>query len=249
MSKKIRRGVFETNSSSSHSIQLVDSDKASNIAYDTMIENLRDSLSDYEEEIYNIENSDTLILKGFQEDSGDENHFVSHEIYTPFEKIQYIFSAIYQHLKDKHYYIESDLTDDERALYGDHYTQLTHGYVYNGKKYLKNEQFSVTTKGFEKYDEYKWFEQLVLDYFNSDAFRVGFNGCDTEIKNLEITNDDYIATPILYSDFGDALEFDDIFKDKETFTEFFNKVMDNKKTILLMDVPYTPYGKPEMHKC
>lgn len=246
MKQKIRRGVFETNSSSSHSIQLVDSDKASYIAYDTMIENFRDSLYDYDDEVYHIENGDTLILEGFYETTGEENHFVSHEIYTPFEKIQYLFSVVYQYLKDKHYYIESELSDDERSLYGEDYVPLNNGYIYNGKKFIENDKFSVTTKCFEEFDEYKWFKKLVLDYFDSDAFRVGFSDGTTEIKKLEIA--DEVVAPSLYSDFGDALDFDNIFTNKKVFTEFFNKVMDNKKTILLMDVPYSPYRKPEMFK-
>jgi hypothetical protein len=197
--------------------------------------------------VYNIEHGDTLILKGFNEESGEENHFVSYEIYTPYEKIQYMFSILYQYLTDKHSHIVIELTDSERAIYGDnHYVSLSNGYICGGKKYIENDKFSVTTKCFEKYNEYKWFKKAVLDYFDSDAFRIGFDNT-TEIKKLEIARD--IFVPTLYSDFGNSLEIEHIFDSKKVFQKFFDNVMDTRKTILLMDVPYSPYDKPEMHKC
>lgn len=242
MKQQIRKGVFETNSSSTHSIQLVDCDKASDIAYETMIENLKNSLSDGEYSTYNIENCDTLILKGFYETMGDENHFVSHEIYTPLAKIQYIFSYLYMYLGDNYSFIKTDLTDDELAIYGKDYYQTRNGYVYKGKRYTKNENFSLTTECFETHKEYKWFKSLVLNYVNNSM------DFDFEIKKLEVANE--VSTPSFYSEFGDKeLNFDGIFKNEKTFTEFFNTVMDRNKTILLMDVPYSPYGsKPEMYK-
>jgi len=101
----------------------------------------------------------------------------------------------------------------------------------------------LTTECFETHEEYKWFKSLVLNYVNNSM------DFDFEIKKLEVANE--VSTPSFYSEFGnEEISFDSsIFSSKEKFTEFFNTLMDRNKTILLMDVPYSPYGsKPEMYK-
>lgn len=94
MKKQIRQGIFETNSSSSHSLQIVPSDQVQNIVFVQLIELIANS--NYIEDSYEDRSitEDTLILTGFELESGDESSYVAQIIKSPICKIQYIFNVL-----------------------------------------------------------------------------------------------------------------------------------------------------------
>jgi len=214
MKRQIRKSVFETNSSSTHSLQIVKPDEAQKIVFETIKEKLQDSFGIYggDNDKRDFIDYNTLILRGFIEESGNESSLVANIISDPIIKIQYIFSLLYRYLKVTYFFRQRGEYEYERERVPE---------TLNENAFIEQTQ------------EYGYFKDSVLNYLkNSDDY-----SCITSLKfdenKVEVWNEE---TPYDYQDCAT----------KDKFMKMFNDIMDDDKSILLMDEPYNMYGTPNI---
>ena len=110
MKTTIRRGVFETNSSSTHSLQITpcSTDMALSRIYDILFEAYgerfeRNDMPDIDDYAYN----DIFFINGFELPDSEENSVVTCIIKTPVAKIQFLGMLLYT----KYYESKQEYTD------------------------------------------------------------------------------------------------------------------------------------------
>ena len=215
MRKQIRTGVFETNSSSTHSLQIVKPDEAQKIVFETIKEKLEDSFNRYggDNDRRDFIDYNTLILRGFIEESGSESNLVAHIISDPIIKIQYLFSLLYRYLVVTYFF---------RKRWDSEYE-------------MERTPETVDENAFiEQTQEYGYFKDAVLNYLkNSDDYSCINSLKLTDERKIDVWNEE---TPYDYHDCAT----------KDKFMKMFNDMMDDEKSILLMDEPYSMYGTPNI---
>lgn len=179
MKYQIRQGVFETNSSSTHSIQI--SNMTIEEAKENARERIRKSYKDQSEDDWfdpdEYVNGDTLYIKGFDIEDGDEDRNVYYIINNWMAKIQYLAMYIYNYA----YYLED-------------YDKESHN-----NRYYNHDMFDL----FEKTSIYKWFKEEIIKYaklhnitisnvvfdFKYDTYVEDVYGIEDPNKNSIISND------------------------------------------------------------
>ena len=220
MKKQIRQGVFETNSSSTHSLQIAKTDKAKDIIYKAIIDKYEESLDGYspydENDKYDLlKNYGSLELKGFKEEYSDEQTFTTQVITDPILKIQYLFGCLYEYLRNSYFFKNSD-----------YYSYEMIDEVKNGKE----NDFIYQTK------EYGFFQEAVLEYLKS-------NEKYSHVNRLFLSPDSKHG--IYGGELDNGVE-PSMFSSKEKFLKKFEEVMDDENSIITMDVPYHMYGSPNL---
>lgn len=219
MKIQIRKSVFETNSSSTHSLQVCKS--TINSARDTILQLI---IERYKDNPYNIFNpkeyidteNKTFTLKGLHIVDGEEQQDVYYIISNWIAKIQLIASELYGNA----YYLE----DYPKEKYGDSYYR-----TYRGDPYLTN------TKIYKKFVE---LVQECLEKHGYDSMHV--------LNNIEYNiYEDSAKFPDSDKNYFKLLSNGKI--TLEEFEEFFNKVMKEDYIITYYDQAYTPFVKPEIY--
>lgn len=221
MKTQIRRNIFETNSSSTHTLTLVKADVETVLSdiMDTIIKkynSFTDSYGLYIDDF--LKDNNTLVLKGFPTESGEEESIISYIIKTPLAKIQYLFMILisYQfHVKDINkteldYFTDNDI----RAL--------------------------------KKTEVYKSFINKILEYCKTHTLFSERSGI--KIENIEAEDFPDHSTWIEYmkSDFISNIENEKEIT-KEYFDNLFDIIMDDNFIGLYQDIAYHPYVKPEVY--
>lgn len=145
MKMQIRQGVFETNSSSTHSMTFANSVVEARDIVDKMIyEAYKEDVSIYSnyEENFFRDNNHTLVLEGFDIESGEENKNVYYILNNWMAKLQYIHMifatwydnfASYKNPEDRYYYRNVDLEQYEEYRY----------FIDLCKEYVKNKGYEI----------------------------------------------------------------------------------------------------------
>lgn len=219
MKIQVRRSVFETNSSSTHSLQVCKStiDSARDTILQLIAERYKNNICSIfnPKEYIDVENK-TFMLKGLDVIDGDEQKDVYYIISNWVAKIQCIASILYESV----YFFE----DYPKEKYGDYYYR-----TYNGDPYLANTKI------------YKKFVELIQKYLENH----GYNSMHV-LNNIEYNIYENSAK-FLDSDknYFELLSNGKI--TLEEFEEFFNNVMKEDYIITYYDQAYTPYIEPEIY--
>ena len=217
---QVRRSVFETNSSSTHSLQVCKS--TINSAREAIIQIIAERYENNTDTgIFNPNEyidtiNKTFTLKGLHMIDGDEQKDVYYIISNWVAKIQFIASELY----DSAYYLK----DYPKEKYGDSYYR-----TYKGDPYLTN------TKIYKKFVE---LVQECLEKHGYDSMHV--------LNNIEYNiYEDSAKFPDSDKNYFRLLSNGKI--TLEEFEEFFNKVMKEDYIITYYDQAYTPFIKPEIY--
>lgn len=214
MITQIRRGVFETNSSSTHSLTI--SDKPLKDIQSEIINEIVDYYTtkseDEDDDLYIKD--DILLLEGIDIEDGDERQNIYYVIKSWPVKIQYL--AMF--LDYEKYYLEG--FDEDFKSQG------------------------CTPYGRSKYDiskniVYKRFVELAKDYYKSKGYEIlGVvnkldYGAYVEFVSYEVNN---IIKPNIVLDDGMITV--------ESFEKFFKTIMDDNHTITYKDIAYHSSNPP-----
>lgn len=219
MKVQIRRGVFETNSSSIHSLQITHgtTDDVKDIVYKAILEQYKDNedCGIFNPDDYIIEH--TFILRGIDFESGDENTNIYYIINNWVAKLQYIAME----LNNNAYYIE----DYNRKEYGTHYYDDNHDdWLEDTEVYKKFVEYIKKIAKQHGYDI-----QDVRNQLEYGSYVEVTKNTDTDKKLLE--------------NIGEA----DGWLTVEKFNEYFWSIMDENNTITYADEAYAPYYKPKIY--
>lgn len=218
MKYQIRRNVFETNSSSTHSLQITrgSTDDIKGNVYKAIFEQYKDNedCGIFNPDDYIIEH--TFILRGIDFENGDENSNIYYIINNWVAKLQYIAME----LNNNAYYIE----DYNRAGYGNHYYEDNHDdWLENTEVYKAFVEYIKKVAKQHGYDIYDVKNQL--EYGSYVEYT---KNTDTNIKFLE--------------NLGEKNGWLTVDK----FSEYFWNIMDEGNTITYADEAYAPYYKPKI---
>lgn len=219
MKVQIRRGVFETNSSSTHSLQITrgNTDDIKEIIYKTIFEQYKENSEDcgiFNPDDYIIEH--TFILRGIDFEDGDENSNIYYIINNWVAKLQYIAME----LNNNAYYIE----DYNRAEYGSHYFEDNH------------DDWLEDTEVYKTFVEY--IKKVAKDHgydIHEVRNQLEYGSYVNYTKNTD-TNEKFLEN--LGSIHG--------WLDKNKFSEYFWNIMNDSNTITYADEAYAPYYKPKI---
>ena len=219
MKVQIRRGVFETNSSSTHSLQIThgSTDDVKDIVYKAIFEQYKDNedCGIFNPDDYIIEH--TFILRGIDFENGDEITNVYYIINNWVAKLQYIAME----LNNNAYYIE----DYNRKDYGNHYFEDNHDdWLEDTEVYKKFVEYIKKIAKQHGYDI-----QDVRNQLEYGSYVEFTKNTDTNKKLLE--------------NIGEA----DGWLTVEKFHEYFWNIMDENNTITYADEAYAPYYKPKIY--
>ena len=216
MKIQIRRGVFETNSSSTHSLTISAKplkDIQTDIANE-MIKFFKTKCEDEEDELY-IEDG-VLRLEGINIEDGDERQNLYYIIKSWPAKIQYL--AMF--LKSEEWYLEG-FSEDAKA----------HNYTpYNYSKY------DIT-----KNAVYKRFVELVKEYYKAKGYEISAVVNDFQYNTwVEFISDEVnnIIKP--------NIDLDNEIITVEKIENIFKTVMDDNHTIIYKDIAYNPWNPPTL---
>ncbi len=219
MKVQIRRGVFETNSSSTHSLQITHGtiNDVKDIVYKAIFEQYKDNMDCgiFNPKDYIIEH--TFILRGIDFENGDEMTNIYYIINNWVAKLQYIAME----LNNNAYYIE----DYNRAEYRNHYFEDNH------------DDWLEDTEVYKKFVEYikkiaKQHEYDIQDVKNQLEY-----GSYVEFTKNTDTNKKFFEN---IGENGGWLTV-------EKFNEYFWNIMDDNNTITYADEAYAPYYKPKIY--
>ena len=223
MKTQIRRNIFETNSSSTHTLTLVKADVETVLSdvIDTIIKKYNNFTNDYGLCIDDfLKDNNTLLLKGFHTESGEEEKVISYIIKTPLAKIQYLFMILIAY----QFYVK-----DINKVELDYFTD-------NDIRALKNTEV------------YKSFINKILEYCKTHTLFLE----RSEIKIENIESDDFpeysICIEYMKSDFISNIENEKEIT-KEYFDNLFDIVMDDNFIALYQDIAYLPcvWTSPEVY--
>lgn len=218
MKIQIRRGVFETNSSSTHSLQILPQtiEQAREHVYDMIKESYgnddydRLNISDFLIPNYDKGNTFNFKLNGFEIEDGDEYHneycIISNWVY----KFQYLIMLYnYYACNFEDYTLSTDIDNPQPDEY------------YNKLRNLK---------------EY--------DYLCGKIKDIGAkNGYNITNISADFSKDTYIETIKPKDYFKLETEGKVTYND---WKEFVDMVMDDNYTIIYADEAYRPYGSPNI---
>jgi len=219
MKVQIRRGVFETNSSSTHSLQITHGtiNDVKDIVYKAIFEQYKDNMDCgiFNPKDYIIEH--TFILRGIDFENGDEMTNIYYIINNWVAKLQYIAME----LNNNAYYIE----DYNRAEYRNHYFEDNH------------DDWLEDTEVYKKFVEYikkiaKQHEYDIQDVKNQLEY-----GSYVEFTKNTDTNKKFFEN---IGENGGWLTV-------EKFNEYFWNIMDDNNTITYADEAYALYYKPKIY--
>lgn len=237
MKIQVRRGCFETNSSSTHSLQLVNGDlqTALNVVNDLILKayapkdkDERDPFYFDPEEYFEKDDNDNIsvIVKGIDFADGDEC-FNAYSIVTNWmAKIQYLGEILYAY---------NSLEATNRKYWNDF--EIKWGKHSWNDNYGVNPEYMKDLDSFPDFmdsDTVKWFKEWVKSYIK-------------EKQHIDIV--DVIYDPEEYRIYlegskEDEAKFKEIINDKEKLFDYLNSCMDNKNIMLYKDEAYSPYDKP-----
>ena len=218
MSKiQIRRGVFETNSSSTHSLQIT-SKKIEDVRKD-IYDRIRKQYNEFfNEDFFYVDEyiqDKTFYLKGFYIEDGDETGNVYYIVNNWVAKIQYM--AMY--IGD---IIYADIKHDNPSL------------SYND--YQKNSKAFITL--LENNELYKWFKEEIKKYADIHHVVIDEIVWDMQYESSYVECID-CDTNDINSTAADHLGKDD-------FKSMFSMVMQEGYSLTYMDEAYGPFEKPKI---
>ena len=229
MKKQVRVGVFETNSSSTHSVSISDTSIAESVVTEKLMEALKKLAEEgyqYDNNIADMLDGNKLTLNGFYEESGGESGLVAHIIKNPIFKIEYLFGILLGYVSNKYYYIK-----DENAIGGINGNL----FGYRRRPETLNEPLFL-----ERTEEYKFFKEAVINYLKT-------NEEYAHITDVEICQDRQRWEEVSWFDENDDVISTSMFESKDKFLSVFNDIMQDGRCILLTDTPYSMYDKPKMY--
>lgn len=216
MITQIRRGVFETNSSSTHSLT-ISAKPLKNIQSDIineMIKYYQTKCEDEEDDLY-IEDG-VLKLEGIYIEDGDERQNVYYIIQSWAAKIQYL--AMF--LRSEAWYLEG-FSEDFKAQgctpYGRSECDITKNIVY--KRFMELVKEYYKTKGYKISAVVNDFQHSTWVEFISD-----------EVNNIIKPN----------------IDLDNEIITVEKIEKIFKTVMDDNHTIIYKDIAYNPWDPPTL---
>jgi len=219
MKVQIRRGVFETNSSSTHSLQITHGtiDDVKDIVYKAIFEQYKDNMDCgiFNPKDYIIEHK--FILRGIDFENGDEMTNIYYIINNWVAKLQYIAME----LNNNAYYIE----DYNRAEYRNHYFEDNH------------DDWLEDTEVYKKFVEYIKKIAKQHGYDIQDVKNQLEYGSYVEFTKNTDTNKKFFEN---IGENGGWLTV-------EKFNEYFWNIMDDNNTITYADEAYAPYYKPKIY--
>ena len=216
---QIRRGVFETNSSSTHSLQITKGniESAKDIVYKAIFEQYKDNenCNIFNPNDYIIEH--TFLLRGIDFENGDENTNIYYIISNWVAKLQYIAME----LNSNAYYIE----DYNRKEYGSHY--------------FEDEQ----DPWLNDTSVYRKFIELIEEYAKNKGYDI------TDVKNqLEYSSYvEFTKNIDNNKKFFDNLGEKNGWLTVDNFIEYFNNIMSDDNIIIYADQAYAPYNSPKIY--
>lgn len=235
MKTQIRRGVFETNSSSTHSLQIVNGDV--NNAYDYIINRISKKYAEtlQSEHYFNYKsyllgsNNDTLSLEGLDFENGDEQKCVYVVCNNWMAKIQYI-AMLLADLSSYATEIEeyNDMIDAECPVSD-----------YDGnwyKRYQSSKYRSLVEKmpKFSDTEIYKAFVEIVTKYIK-------------EKQGIEITEVHYDMDYSVYNtEAGNGEQYisKDVMKDSAKLKQVIWDLLNSDVSMIYIDEAYHPYEGP-----
>lgn len=234
MKTQIRNSVFETNSSSTHSLQIVNGDV--NNAYDYIIDCISKKYTKtlQSEHYFNYKsyllgsNNDTLNLEGLDFEDGDENKCVYVVCNNWMAKIQYI-AMLLTNLSSYATEIDeyNDMIDAECPVSdfdGNWYKR------YQSSKYRR---LVEKTPIFTDTEIYKAFIEIVTKYIK-------------EKQGIEITGVHYDMEYSVYTEDGNGEQYisKDVMKDPSRLKQVVWDLLDSDISMLYIDEAYHPYQGP-----
>ena len=160
MKTQIRRGVFETNSSSTHSLQLAK--QTLDEARKSVSERIYDKYSEYENFVFDESeflHNNNLILRGFHIKSSNEESCVYYIISNWVAKIQYLIMFLYNYMYniDEYSLIENSYkTDKETMINLKVYKRL----IELIKEYSKTKGYNIDNIVLDDIEDGAWIEQF-----------------------------------------------------------------------------------------
>lgn len=221
MKIQIRRSVFETNSSSTHSLQITKG-TIDSVRYNIFKEIIEQYKENTDNTIFNpllcIDKvNKSFILTGIYFEDGHERRNIYYIISNWIAKLQYIAME----LNENAYYIE----DYNRDAYG--------------SEHFKNEDCDILLTDTKVY---KRFIERIKEYAKSKGYDIThvINKLEHSVYSEIIENTD---THIKYfSKYGDNKWIT-----VDEFDKFFDDVMKDDNIITFKDIAYNPYDKPKIY--
>lgn len=221
MKIQIRRGVFETNSSSTHSLQITKGsiDSVRDNIFKAIIEQYKENIdNDMFNPLLCIDKENkTFTLTGIYFENGDECGNVYYIISNWIAKLQYIAMA----LNENAYYIEDYNRDAYRTTYFEneyHDTLLTDTKVY--ARFVERIKEYTKSKGYDIVH--------VINNLEYGVYTETIENTDTHVKYFsEHGNNKWITV--------------------DEFDKFFDDVMKDENIITFQDIAYAPYNKPKIY--
>lgn len=192
MKVQVRRGVFETNSSSTHSLQLAK--KTLDEARKYVSERIYDKYSEYENFVFDESEflyNNNLILRGFNIKSSNEESCVYYIISNWVAKIQYLIMFLYHYMYniDEYSLIENYYkTDKETFINLKVYKRL----VELIKEYAKTKGYNIDTIILDDIEDGAW-----IEYFDFNGKEIIDSKITVELlENLfnTLMDDNYVLT-------------------------------------------------------
>ena len=192
MKTQIRRGVFETNSSSTHSLQLAK--QTLNEARKSVSERIYNKYSEYENFVFDESEflyNNKLILRGLHIKSSNEESCVYYIISNWVAKIQYLIMFLYNYMYniDEYSLIENSYkTDKETMINLKVYKRL----IELIKEYAKTKGYNIDTIVLDDIEDSVW-----IEYFDFNSKEIIDSKITVElIENLfnTLMDDNYILT-------------------------------------------------------
>lgn len=192
MKTQIRRGVFETNSSSTHSLQLAK--QTLDEARKAVTKRIYDKYSEHENVVFNESeflHDNTLILRGFQITDGDDASCVYYIISNWVAKIQYLIMLLYQYMYniDEYSSIGSYYnTDKEIMVNFKVYKRL----VELIKEYAKTKGYNLDAVVLDDMEDSVWIEDF--DFNGKDIIESKITVESLENLFNTLMDDNYVLT-------------------------------------------------------
>lgn len=192
MKTQIRQGVFETNSSSTHSLQLAK--QTLDEARKSVSERIYNKYSEYENFVFDESEflyNNNLILRGFHIKSSNEESCVYYIISNWVAKIQYLIMFLYNYMYniDEYSLIENSYkTDKETMINLKVYKRL----IELIKEYAKTKGYNIDTIVLDDIEDSVW-----IEYFNFNSKEIIDSKITVELlENLfnTLMDDNYVLT-------------------------------------------------------
>lgn len=224
--KQIRKGTFETNSSSTHTLNVVKDKSIESVIEGIISKNVENS---GDNRIYSPEDfiyDKNLMIKGIDSADGDESKNVYHIIKNWYSKIQFIGSCLVESIRNNYPEYEREL----RKLIKKYNCENDwYKFWYNVSK----KEVIELDERIHGYEPFEIFKQKCISLYNNIGIVV---------ENVFI---DFDNLGSIYAENGHNLLDDINYKisnfDKDDFSKYLDELFDDNFYLIDSDEAYSPY--------